>query len=307
MKSRRGQKTLFENGPRRCEFEPINRFYKPTEKEYPLTVIFYFTGTGFSLHAARLIKSELVDEVALVPMVKFLAGGETNCTAEAVGFVMPMHGFGLPDICRQFLKVARFPKATYLFALVTRGGAPTNICSEIQKLLSHQKKRIHAFKYATTVNTFDVVSPFPTSTSVKIERERFEKDIREFAIAIREKEQSIELGYRNLPLEYFLFPLLRVIGRTTGYFNVGNSFYAEPNCTGCATCVSLCPAQRIRLNNEKPTWNHSIKCLHCLACIHRCLTQAIQIKNSQSKVQARRYCTHVSNNDISSQWSSPNS
>jgi len=269
-----------------------------------LTDIFYFTGTGFTLHAADMIKSELGEGATLRPIVEFLATGQEGSSAETIGLVMPMHAFGLPDICRRFLKRAQFPKATYVFALIVRGGAPSLIRGEIDGLLSRQGKHLHAFMYATTVNTFDIVSVFPVPPTVGVERARFESDILKFASAVRRQDQSIDLGYRNLVLENFLFPLIRAVARATRYFNLEKDLYAEPSCIGCSTCERLCPAGKIYLANGKPIWDPSIKCEHCLACIHRCPVKAIQIRHTQSKTLERLFCPEVSVEAIAAQKAS---
>lgn len=57
------------------------------------TKIFYFSGTGNSLSVARRIACGL-EEAELVPIPKVM-NGDVDTTVEAVGFVFPVHGWGL--------------------------------------------------------------------------------------------------------------------------------------------------------------------------------------------------------------------
>ena len=65
------------------------------------TIIFYYTGTGNSLWSARLL-AEGLGGAKLLPMKEAdaLAAGD----AEAVGFVFPVHMWGVPGPVVQFIE-----------------------------------------------------------------------------------------------------------------------------------------------------------------------------------------------------------
>jgi len=46
-------------------------------------------------------------------------------------------------------------------------------------------------------------------------------------------------------------------------------------CTGCGTCVDICPAQAIKIEKEKAVINDD--CVECGACINECPQGAISI------------------------------
>ena len=89
----------------------------------------------------------------------------------------------------------------------------------------------------------------------------------------------------------------------TGYSDYGklvpfmdNSFSVSRNCTGCGTCVKVCPVENIELqaaasegsglSGGGPRWLH--RCEFCLACLHWCPAGAI----SSSGVKGTRQYHH---------------
>ncbi len=59
------------------------------------TVIYYYSATGNSLYTARALQ-ELLPEAELRSIPEALAKDSLSVNAECVGFVFPMHYFGLP-------------------------------------------------------------------------------------------------------------------------------------------------------------------------------------------------------------------
>jgi ferredoxin len=265
--------------------------------------IFYFSGTGYSLKAAKLLREELGSEAVLKPMVGALSAGRIESSAEAVGIVVPMHAFGLPELGRAFLAAARFPACRYLFALVVRGGAPTRVRREIESLLRPRGRRLDAFRYATAPNTFDAVFPFPTPPEVEIERKRFDEDVRGFARVVAARESRIDEGYRNLLLENLVFPVLRFQARSTRYFRLESAFFADDACTGCGECARMCLSGKIEMRDGRPTWKADIRCLHCLACVHRCPSEAVRIRDAKVPEAPRTPCREISDEEIAAEKS----
>lgn len=80
------------------------------------TILYYYSATGNSLYVARRLQEELGD-VELRSMARALQEGEYTVEAERVGFVFPMHYFGVEE----FLGKLVLREAPYLFAVVTCG------------------------------------------------------------------------------------------------------------------------------------------------------------------------------------------
>ncbi len=265
------------------------------------TEIFYYSGTGFTIKAAKTAAEVLGENVKLTPVVGAMRSGRRVSSAKKVGLFFPMHAFGLPRACTRFMKEYRFPKAEYIFSLVTRGGAPARMHLEINRYLKNQKRKLNAFGYATAPNTFDIIYKVHEGLEMREARAAFEDDVKKFATRVLENEQFIDKGYRNRMLEYILFPFLKVLNRRTGYFFLQNDFYADENCTGCGICSKMCLSGKIAMENGHPIWRKNVQCDYCFACLQLCPEKAVQVRNSKTGELERIFCKEISRSEIANQ------
>lgn len=77
-------------------------------------IIFYFTGTGNSLHIARQLAEEHTELLSIPQMVK---RGKYDFEADEIGIVYPIYGHMPPYMVRQFIQKAKL-KAGYKFAVL---------------------------------------------------------------------------------------------------------------------------------------------------------------------------------------------
>ncbi len=105
------------------------------------TVIFYYTGTGNSLWSARLLAEKLGD-ATLCPMkdADALAAGD----AEAVGFVFPVHVWGIPVPVVQFMERLSLRPRVYLFALAVNAGQVSRTLVQLRGLLAGRGLKLAA-------------------------------------------------------------------------------------------------------------------------------------------------------------------
>ncbi|MFA6226475.1 MAG: EFR1 family ferrodoxin [Methanoregula sp.] len=85
------------------------------------TIIYYFTGTGNSLAAAKTICARLGDcELVSIPS---LAGSPTDIipAADRVGIICPVYDLGLPSIVAEFAERLDLHSTGYCFAVLTMG------------------------------------------------------------------------------------------------------------------------------------------------------------------------------------------
>jgi MinD superfamily P-loop ATPase len=62
--------------------------------------------------------------------------------------------------------------------------------------------------------------------------------------------------------------------RTDLLCRLDNTFSVTDACTGCGTCVKICPVGNIVLSNGRPEWLHH--CANCIACYSYCPNKAIR-------------------------------
>lgn len=51
----------------------------------------------------------------------------------------------------------------------------------------------------------------------------------------------------------------------------------DPKCTGCETCVSICPVSMFEIKDGKSVASKLEECLVCRACEAQCPESAIQV------------------------------
>lgn len=105
------------------------------------TIIYYFTGTGNSLAAARKIAAGLGD-CGLVPIASLEdTPGKIVPQADRVGIVCPVYDAGVPVLVAEFADRLDLSRAGYVFALVTLGGIGVSALHQLDHILRNRNDR----------------------------------------------------------------------------------------------------------------------------------------------------------------------
>ena len=103
-------------------------------------MIYYFSGTGNSLCAARELAERL--EAELVPMAAFRDADAVETDAEMIGLVFPVYYSDAPVIVQEFIGKLKNPESKTVFALCTHGGAAGDALRTVRKLLEKRGGRL---------------------------------------------------------------------------------------------------------------------------------------------------------------------
>ncbi|MFZ5351444.1 MAG: EFR1 family ferrodoxin [Bacillota bacterium] len=251
------------------------------------TEIYYFTGTGNSLHIARELQKRL-PEVILIPVISLIHKDKIQINAESVGFVFPLHGMSMPIPVKSFLKKVNLNPAKYLFAVATRGGTKCMAFKQINRMLKRQGKALNAHfvvNMASNDPKFDFYK-VPTQEELTEIEAKIQLQLNDIAGTILMKENSIEPD-KDFIASGFLLDKLVLLGMKYAEINgAKNYFYSDSKCTGCGMCERVCTARKVRMVGDKPVWQNDVKCNLCYACINYCTAQAAQIK---TKVYMKSY------------------
>lgn len=262
--------------------------------------IYYFSGTGNSLHVAKELQKR-IPHTTIVPVVKALKSGIVETSGDIIGLVFPVHAFTIPLIVEQFLKRVDLKSASYIFAFCTRLSTP-RLFAKIDKLLREKGKSLDAcFSTEMPENYIPLFEVPSKETIAKNEYNLQEKlDSVKDIIINKQKASARELPIIVKIITDILFPPITFIYHKTHYFNLEKAFYADSNCTSCGLCERICLSDKIKMINSKPSWSKKVECTYCFACIHYCPARAIQIRKSTIK-RGRYNHPNVTADDIAEQ------
>ncbi len=250
-------------------------------------MIFYFTGTGNSLYAAKTIATAQNEELISIPE-EFDKEGNTYTyelkEKELLGFVFPVYAWAPPKMVLDFVSKMKITGGKpYVFALITCGEEEGKTTQILQKALEARGIMFNsAFSVMMPSNYVVGADVYPKEREEKILLEA-EKKLACFNKLITERRSGV---FQLLPGK---MPALKsaIINPLFNRFAIGTKkFYATDACTKCKICEKYCPVHTIKVT-EKPVWGK--ECTQCLSCINRCPVQAIQF--GKGTVNRGRY-TH---------------
>jgi len=234
--------------------------------------MYYFTGTGNSLAAAKQIAAEL-GETELVAIASLAdTPGIIAPAADRAGIIFPVYFAGLPAMVTSFAERLRFRKGTYVFALATFGGAgAAPALRQLDGILCQNASRGLDARFRVKMpGNYILMYESPQGDKQKTMLAAAGTEIARIAETVRQCQRQ------DLPssiFEQLVHTLMYgwFIGRV---HKKDTAFSVTSACTGCGTCAAVCPAKNITLVDNKPVWQH--RCELCCGCIHTCPVLAIQ-------------------------------
>jgi ferredoxin len=265
-----------------------------------MSEIFYFSGTGNSLHVAKELKNR-IPNTTLIPIVGALRKNKLTSTAETVGIVFPIHGHTFPWVVKMFLKKADFKSSSYIFALSTRECAD-KVFSKIEKLLGRKDHQLNASFFVNTPENFIPIFSVPSEDEVKRLENALQSKLDKIQNIIRNKKRYHE--NTGILVSFLANTVLRIssfVLRKINYFGLPKAYYTNDECNGCGTCEKVCLTNKIKLVDNKPIWKEKFPCTFCFACISYCPSNSIQVKRMRTTVKGRYHHPEISAKDISRQ------
>jgi NAD-dependent dihydropyrimidine dehydrogenase PreA subunit len=248
-------------------------------------MIFCFSGTGNSLHAARHIAISLTDCLLMIPKeydALDTAPAYDFKEGDVLGFAFPVHAWGPPKIVLDFIARMKITGVKpYVFSLSTCGGEEGRTASTVRRALEAKGLALSA--------AFSIVMPNNYMLGIDVDTPQVEADKLRQADELLDK--YCEVIRRRQTGMFFTVPgSLPGIKSTliNPFFNRfamdTKRFYATDKCDACGLCQRVCPVHSIVVDT-KPSWKK--QCTHCLACIARCPKGAIEY--GKGTVGRRRY------------------
>lgn len=232
-------------------------------------VIYYYSATGNSLYVARELQKTM-PEAELRSITVALREENPMVKAERVGFVFPMHYFGLPLQVEEFLEKLTILESPYIFAIATCGvpywGRPF---MDMEKILAAKNRQVHAKWYLRLVSNYIPYRDIAADWRINIRAWLAQRKLRKIAAAVGGREH------------HDTWQLLKKF--CAGYHEkwkarqqqIDENFQCDKEkCTACGLCERICPRENIARPEGQPVWQHN--CVECLGCLHICPVQAIE-------------------------------
>ncbi|MDR3551616.1 MAG: EFR1 family ferrodoxin [Clostridia bacterium] len=248
-------------------------------------MIFYFSGTGNSLHAARTIPQ--AQGVGFLPIAKEFDKKEdafefTLADGELLGFVFPVYAWAPPKMVLDFIaRIKVTGGRPYVFSVCTCGDEEGRATRALQRAIA--KKGLALDSAFTVQMPNNYILGFDVDPK-DVEQEKLRnagQKLEEINRLLAQRQSGV---FRLIPGS---MPALKttVVNPLFNRFAMSTKkFYATDACTRCGLCEKICPVHTITVK-EKPAWGKA--CTQCLACINRCPARAIQY--GSGTVQKGRY------------------
>lgn len=247
-------------------------------------MVFYFTGTGNSLYAAKQLDSNPIS----IPQV--IHGENLTFSADSIGIVTPVYGHEVPPMVKEFLHRASF-RTNYFYLILTYGNRHGGAAELTQQLC--RECGITPNYIAVLLMADNWLPSFDMN-----EQKRLDKHVDEQLAAIRE-----DLAARNNQIapvtdadraahQQYLGRIRQMPADAFQHF-----IRVTDACIGCGICEGVCPSGSIRVVNGKAVHTPG-NCQTCLACVHACPQKAIGLAVPEKNPNARYRNEHITLQEI---------
>lgn len=235
----------------------------------------YFSGTGNSWKILDTCREVFIKNLHTATISPIKNNEQLSPDTDITGFCFPVYAFGIPRICRRYLKqLPQFEKPKKVFVIITAGKKDESGFS-VKECVNILRKKNCQIIYSDVVEMPINWTTYMNPPSKQEAQTIIDKGIQQ----AREISSDIIKGIHkyhsyNIPHDYGIFRLYREYYsfKYLGLQNMWRSFKVYDNCNGCGLCEKICPTQSIRIVN-KPVWSSS--CEQCMRCVNFCPEEAI--------------------------------
>lgn len=248
-------------------------------------MIFYFSGTGNSLYAAKLLGEKLREplmDIAGICQDNAPYFQYTLAENEKLGFVFPIYAWQPPAVVKEFLKKLKLRGSIspYTFGVCTMGGNAGQAMDIFRDWLRKKGLTLHSGYSVEMPDNYVVLFEVEDRDEEAKKLSHADFMLNKIAKAvIRERKNFFPVKRGGLAKlkSYVINPIFQTFSRNT------KAFYVTGECIGCGQCKAVCTSGCIHMKDDRPVWDKG-RCNMCLACLNRCPKHAVQYgKRTESR------------------------
>lgn len=245
-------------------------------------MIFYFSGTGNSLQAAKCIGA--YNHEKLISIAEEMQSNAdcyeyTLAENEVIGFIYPIYAWAPPKMVLRFIEKLKLHnyKNNYVFSVATCGDNIGNTMKLLGAYLQNKNIKLNSGFSIKMPNNYIIMGDVDSKEVEGRKLLAAEETLKHINKAIEERRSDlleVDKGFLPGVLTSVINPLFNKSALDT------KKFYATEACTSCGICEKVCNCKTIKVT-EKPQWGEH--CTQCLRCLHLCPAKAIQFGKGTEK------------------------
>ena len=233
-------------------------------------MVIYFSGTGNSRYAAKLIARRLGDE--LIDAGTYIKSGKTAVLSSERPwvFVCPTNAWRIPRIFEAFIRSGSFSVDKRAYFVMTCGDEIGAADERLRPLCEYKD-----FEY---MGVAEIIMPENYVAMFAVPDRGEAAAIIERAEPVMERTAAVIASGERIPYAPpgFIDKVKTRVANPLFYalFVKSEKFRSTDACRGCGKCQAVCPTNCVKLAGGRPVWGEG--CVHCMACISFCPKKAIE-------------------------------
>ncbi|MEX1377651.1 MAG: EFR1 family ferrodoxin [Eubacteriales bacterium] len=251
--------------------------------------LYYFTGTGNTLHIAKEIAKNM-DGADLISISKLKNTQVVESSADITGIIFPVYFMNPPDILEEFFEKLKIKEGSYLFLVCNCGANFGGTLKVAEKTLNKGGNKLSA---AYNIYMPDNSIAFPTPLDEHDGMiEKMIEETKQIALNAINGVQNVPIG--NMSASFFGNVLMK--NACKGILGFDKMKLDAQKCTNCGICQKVCPVNNIESGEQKPEWGN--ECQMCFACIHYCPQKAVTYKRQKPEKDYQYRNKYININEI---------
>lgn len=243
-----------------------------TPHKFDKVKIAYFSGTGSTARAAATLEKELIDRGLSVIKSEIRAGNTLSDDKEDLLILLfAVHAFNAPGAVYKWIDSLPENNRSVPAAVISISGGgemtPNTACrvSSIRKL---EKKNYMV--------VYEKMMVMPSNWVVKTDDGLAIRLLEILPLKVKRIADDLLEGVVRRTRPKLIDRIFSKIGETEkkGARFFGQKIRVNRNCNGCGWCAKKCPANNIKMSNNRPIFGR--ECFLCLRCIYGCPNNALE-------------------------------